>query len=172
MKPGDLFPYRVYLSGNKAYRSRMRNLDEKYDYNISFPNCTAVSYSEVDSSAIGNLRCAIPNYVPGGTYTKLSSNGFDVSPNSQVNVVFLGDYNYTKLTSTLSKSKSSSSSSKTWIIWLVAGILLLILVIIVIIACISNRKSSGEDANETTNKDNSNGNLENSSQDKNKSDSS
>ena len=172
MKPGDLFPYRVYLSGNKAYRSRMRNLDEKYDYNISFPNCTAVSYSEVDSSAIGNLRCAIPNYVPGGTYTKLSSYGFDVSPNSQVNVVFLGDYNYTKLTSTLSKSKSSSSSSKTWIIWLVAGILLLILVIIVIIACISNRKSSGEDANETTNKDNSNGNLENSSQDKNKSDSS
>ena len=90
VKIGDLFPHKVYLYGNKK---TLRNLEESYDLSISFPNCTAVSYSSEDSSAIGNIQCNVPDYIPAGIYKKLVSDGFDVMPNSQINLDFINDFN-------------------------------------------------------------------------------
>ena len=170
IKLGSLFPHQVYLLGNKSPSRIFRNLEEKYDTTLLFPNCTAVSYSKEDSNAIGNIRCNLPNYVPAGTYTKLQSDGFDVSPNSILNINFPNDYNATRLKSPIlsTNKSSSSSSSKVWIIWVIAGILLLILVVIVIIACIAKKKGGDEESEESSNKDkeNSKENIENTSQDK------
>jgi hypothetical protein len=170
IKPGSLFPHQVYLLGNKSPSRIFRNLEEKYDTTLLFPNCTAVSTSKEDSNAIGNIRCYLPNYVPAGTYTKLQSDGFDVSPNSILNINFPNDYNATRLKSPIlsTNKSSSSSSSKVWIIWVIAGILLLILVVIVIIACIAKKKGGDEESEESSNKDkeNSKENIENTSQDK------
>ena len=163
IKPGDLFPYKVYLLGNKRKFIRMRNLEEKYDYNISFPNCTAVSYSDEDNSAIGNISCYMPNYVPAGTYTKLQSDGFDVSPNSKLDIVFMEDYNASKFDNPeyIHKKRSSSSGSKLWIILLIIGIVLLIVITIVIIFCISKRKGNNKNNEESTNNDNTKRNFDN-----------
>ena len=163
VKPGNLFPHKVYLLGNKGTSSRMRTLEE-YEYKLLFPNCTAFNYSDEDKSAIGNLRCNLPNYIPAGTYSKLQSDGFDVSPNSKLNIVFDNDYNASNFIGQI--TSSSSSNSKTWIIWLVLGILLLIVVVIIICACIANSKGSGDNSEESSKKENSKANLDNTSQDK------
>ena len=170
IKPGNLFPHKVYLLGNKRSSSTYRNLEEQYDTTLLFPNCTAVSSSKEDNNAIGNIRCNLPNYVPAGTYTKLQSDGFDVNPNSILNINFPNDYNTSRLNSPISlpNKTSSSSSSKVWIIWVIAGILLLILIVIVIIACVAKKKGSDDENEESSNKDqdNSKGNMESASQDK------
>ena len=168
LKPGKLFPHKVYLYGNK---NSLRNLeDTAYNYVINFPSCTAGKYSTIDKSAIGSIYCKLPNYIPAGTYSKLESDGFDVMPNSKVNLVFNNDFNrnsslnrtsYDKL-QTISSS-SSSSKSKTWIIWLVVGILVFILLLVIFIACCLNKKSADVSANSDSG---SKENIENSSQDK------
>lgn len=163
IKPGNLFPHRVYLYGVKASKNK-RNLDEiNYNSKILFPNCSAGSYSYEDSNAIGSIRCRTPDYIPAGTYSKLESDGFDIMPNSQINLVFKDDFNRTYSTSGYAytdNTRRSSSKSKTWIIWLIAGILLAILVGIIIVACILNRKGNTDEANNDSNeKDNSKANI-------------
>jgi hypothetical protein len=171
IKPGDLFPYIVYLFGNKGISNRNRNLEEKYEYNISFPNCTVVSYSDEDKTAIGNISCYVPNYIPAGTYTKLQSDGFDVSPTSKINIVFTDDYNASKFDNLddldnpeyIPKKSSSNSSSKILIIWIIISIVLLAAIIITIIVCISKRKGSDKKKGEITKKNDTSGNTNNSS---------
>ena len=169
LKPGKIFPHKVYLYGNKK---ALRNLDDTiYNHVINFPSCTAGSYSKVDKSAIGSIYCKLPDYIPAGTYSKLESDGFDVMPSSKVNLVFNNDFNRNS-TSSNSNSTSydkvqtpskSSSKSKTWIIWLVLGILVLILLIVIIIVCCLNKKSADVSANSDNGSKES---IENSSQDK------
>ena len=162
IKPGDLFPHRVYLYGVKASKNK-RNLDEIY-YNskILFPNCSAGNYSYEDRNAIGSIRCRAPDYIPAGTYSKLESDGFDTMPNSQINLVFKDDFNRTYSSTSggviTDNTRKSSSKSKTWIIWLIAGILVAILVGIVIVACILNRKGNSDKSNDDIS-NNSKGNI-------------
>ena len=147
IKPGDLFPHKVYLYGIKKI---VRNLEENnYNSEILFPSCITGDYSEEDSNAIGSIKCNLPDFIPAGTYSKIKSDGFDVSPNIKINLVFQNDFNKNNTNSINELNyKSSSSSSKTWIIWLVAGIILVILVGIVIVACIANRKKNNDDNSE------------------------
>ena len=145
--PGDLFPYKVYLLGNKTISTNLRNLEEIYDYNISFPNCTVISYSDEEKSAVGNISCYLPDYIPARTYSKLQSEGFDISPNSKLNIVFMNDYNVSKFDNNndnIPLKIKSSSSSKAWLIWLIVAIVLLIIVGIVIIICILRRKEKNK----------------------------
>ena len=128
---GDLFPFKVYLLGNKRASPYFRNLEEIYDYNISFPNCTVVSYSDEEKSAFGNISCLLPDYIPAGTYSKLQSEGFDISPYSKFNIVFTNDYNssiFYDNEENIPLKRKSSSSSKAWLIWLIVVIFLLIIV--------------------------------------------
>ena len=155
IKPGDLFPYPVYLLGIRT--SARRNLEEtSYDTRIQFPNCTAGNYSNEDSTAIGEIQCLLPDFVPAGTYTKLESEGFDMMPNRNIRLYFQDDFNRTLPTNNNSNGTQynkeidtdddSSSSSKTWIIWLVVAILVIILIVVIIIACYVN-KSKINDGN-------------------------
>jgi hypothetical protein len=171
IKPGDLFPYIVYLLGNKGISNRNRNLEEKYEYNISFPNCTVVSYSDEDKTAIGNISCYVPNYIPAGTYTKLQSDGFDVSPTSKINIVFTDDYNASKFDNLDNpehkpKKSSSNSSSKILIIWIIIGLILLTTMIIISIVCISKRKGKDKNSVEIAKKNNAIGNKNTSSKER------
>ena len=161
-----LFPHKVYLYGNKNNR---RNLEENnYNYIINFKNCTTGDYSKEEPSAIGSIRCTFPDYVQAGTYSKLVSDGFDVNPNSKINVVFKEDFNRNPSNETdpinqiIGKNSSSSSSSKTWIIWLIAGLLLLVLIIIVILACVCKSKTGNESVENSKYNDGSNNNMQNS----------
>ena len=167
----SLFPHKVALFGIKNNR---RNLEEtNYNSIINFTNCTTGTISKEESAAFGSIRCRFPDFVPAGIYSKLESDGFDVNPNSKINIVFNedfkrnpsndsdSDFNY----QLLGDKSSSSSSSKTWIIWLVAGLLLLILIIIVIIACVcKSNKSSGESTDNSKYNDRSYNNMKNSNQ--------
>ena len=149
--PGDLFPYKVYLFGNKRISTNLRNLEEIYDYNISFPNCTVISYSDEEKSAFGNISCYFPDYIPAGTYSKLQSEGFDISPNSKLNIVFMNDYNVSKFDNNNENKRlknKSSSSSKVWLVCLIVVIFLLIIVGIVITICILRRKGKNKYINE------------------------
>ena len=156
--PYSLFPHKVYLSGKTINK---RNLEENnYNYKINFKKCLSGDYSIEEPTAIGSISCIFPDFIPAGTYNKLESEGFDVSPNSKINIVFQEDFNRS-LDDFDDYNKKSSSSSKTWIIWLVAGILLFILIIIVIMACFSKK---GEDNDNSNSNDQSKGNAENSNQ--------
>jgi len=147
IKPGDLFPDAVYLLGIRT--STRRNLEETaYNTRIQFPNCTAGNYSNEDSTAIGEIRCLLPDFVPAGTYSKLESAGFDMVPNRNIRLFFQEDFNRTLPTNNDTNgtkynketdTDDSSSSSKTWIIWLVVAILVVILIVVIIIACYVSR---------------------------------
>ena len=168
VKPGNLFPHEVKIYGNKK---AIRNLeDSAYSQVIKFPRCNAGKYSNLDKDAISSIICKVPDYIPAGTYSKLESDGFDVMPNSRINLVFNDDFNRTKnKEDDILQIEKSSSSSKTWIIWLIVGILVLILIILVIIICIVKKKASYEDTGEIS-KVSSKGDIRNTSQDKNRSD--
>lgn len=159
IKPGNLFPHRVYLYGIKSANSSnsRRNLDVEYNSKILFPKCTAGNYSVGDSNAIGSIKCLAPDYIPAGTYSKLESDGFDMAPNSRLNLVFKNDFSRTGRSDpqTTGYIKSSNSKSKTWIIWVVLGVVLVVLAGIIIVVCILNRRKKGDDNNDTDNKDNS-----------------
>ena len=165
VKPGKYFPHKVSLYGKKNI---LRNLEETtYNHIINFTSCTAGQYSVIDKEAIGSISCKVPDYIPAGTYSKLESTGFDVMPNSKINLVFNNDFNRdSNSNGTYDRvqgiTTSSSSSSKTWIIWLVLGILVFILLIVILIACCLNKKSADVSANSNESKDN----IENTSQDK------
>ena len=170
IKPSDLFPHKVYLYGVKS--SSLRNLDDnQYNYQIEFPNCTAGAYSFEEPSAIGSIRCRFPDYVPAGTYSKLVSDGFDIMPNSKVNLVFKNDFNRnSNSNSTLddfiprfNKKDDSSSSSKKWIVWVIIAILVVVLAVIVVVACVVNKKG-GDEENDETSKSNDSKNISNNSQ--------
>ena len=167
LKPRDLFPYPVYLYGNKK-SSKFRSLagETKYDTHFLFPNCIMGSYMSISSQAMGGINCNLPDFVEAGEYTKIVSNGFDVNPNQKINISFPYDFNksenYIKGNSSFYYGEQeSSSSSKTWIIWLVLGILVAVLIVIVIIAfCMTRKKNKMNDNSEDVN--NSNNRIDNS----------
>ena len=164
LKPGDLFPYRVYLYGIKSSNSGKRSLElNNYDTKILFPKCTAGNYSLEDKNAIGSINCLAPDYIPAGTYSKLESDGFDMTPNSHLNLVFQNDFQRANSNSQISQvdnqQKKTKSKSKTWIIWVVFGIIIIVLAVIVLCICIANKKGPGNSMNETENKENSNTNI-------------
>ena len=151
--PGYFFPYTVYLLGNKRNTTRLRNLEEIYEYNISFPNCSVVSYLDEEKSAFGNISCYMPDYIPAGTYSKLQSEGFDISPNCKINIVFMNDYNASKFNNNaenIPEKRKSSSNYKAWLIWLIIVIAIALLIIagIIIIICILRRKGKKKYINE------------------------
>ena len=179
IKPYDKFPHKVLLYRIKD--SSLRNLDDNlYDYNITFPSCTAGDYSNEEPSAIGSIRCRFPDYVPAGTYSKLESDGFDIMPNSKINLVFKNDFNRNSNTNSNSNSTDndflpfynrpkvdeddSSSSSKNWIVWVIIVILVVFLVVIIIIACVVNGKGDDEKEIEETSKSNDSNNISDNSQ--------
>ena len=174
--PFSSFPHKVTLSGIKNNR---RNLEEiNYDSIINFERCITGNNSTEFPSAFGSIRCIFPDFVPAGVYSKLESDGFDVNPNSKINIVFPEDFNRNSngggnLNGTdddyekIDNKKSSSSSSKTWIIWVIAGLLLLILIIIVIIACIKKPKNVGDTVDNSKYNNDSNRSIQNSNQSKN-----
>ena len=149
---GLKFPYQIFLLGNKLKSTRLRNLEETYDYNISLPNCTAFSYLDENKSAIGNISCDLPDYIPAGNYSKQQSEGFDINPSNKLNIVFMNDYNVSKFDKNGDNSdngddgeyvpikKKSNSSSKTWIIWLCIVIGIVIIDGIIITICIIKKK--------------------------------
>ena len=148
---GDLFPYPIFLLGNKRISTRLRNLEEVYDYNITLPNCTVVSYLDEDKSAIGNISCNVPNYIPAGNYSKLQSDGFDINPNNNLNIVFMNDYNASKFeenNENVPIKRESSSSSKAWIICLCVVIAILIIAGIITTIYILRRKRNNKSTNE------------------------
>ena len=156
VRPNSLFPHKVSLFGKRNYL--LRDLDQTiYDTQILFPNCTAGDYSTRDHNAIGSISCIFPDYVSAGNYSKIESDGFDVMPNSQINLIFPDDFsrspnsNSTPVRINLSKGDDdSSSSSKKWVIWLIIGILVVILAGIVIVACVVNKKGGDDDDNNET----------------------
>ena len=156
VRPNSLFPHKVSLFGKRNYL--LRDLDQTiYDTQILFPNCTAGDYSTRDHNAIGSISCIFPDYVSAGNYSKIESDGFDVMPNSQINLIFPDDFsrspnsNSTPVRINLSKDDDdSSSSSKKWVIWLIIGILVVILAGIVIVACVVNKKGGDDDDNNET----------------------
>ena len=171
LKPNDLFPYQVFLYGNKK-SSKLRNLDSKAKYGIHFlfPNCTMGSYISSLNRAMSGINCNLPDFVEAGEYSKIVSNGFDVNPNQKINISFPYDFNKSE---NYIKSNSSSyypevvkksSSSKTWIIWLVLGILVAVLIVIIIIAFCMNRKKNkaSNDNDDVNNSNNSNNRIDNS----------
>ena len=165
IKPGNLFPYRVYLYGIKSSNTK-RNLDvADYNSKILFPNCTVGNYSVGDSNAIGSIKCLAPDYIPAGNYSKLESDGIEMMPNSSLNLVFQNDFNRTRTiisdfqTQTTGYTKSSSSKSKTWIVWVVLGVILVVLAVTVLIVCLVNRRKKGDENNNTDNRENSNANI-------------
>ena len=146
IKPGYLFPHKVYLYGVKKIA---RNLEEtKYNSEILFPNCTAGNYFEGDSNAIGSIICNLPDYIPAGTYTKLKSNGFDINPNSKIIIFFQQDFkrnSSSEINGTMFQPYSHSSKSMTLIIVLINGILFIVMIVLLIIYC--KRKNNKEDDN-------------------------
>ena len=165
LKPKDIFPYSVYLSGIKKLRNLLDvNYEVSYNSQIQFPNCSMGNYSSNNSQAIEGITCHLPNFIPAGTYTKLSSEGFDVNPNNKINLDFPYDFN--KSENYLSKSRNSttyynndegSSSSKTWIIWVVLGILVAILAAVIIIAlCVNKKRKMNADDNNVNNESGAN----------------
>ena len=153
IRPGDEFPHKVYLYGNRKYT---RKLDDKtiYDSQINFQNCTAGTYSSEDPSAIGSIICRFPDFVPAGTYTKLESDGIDINPGTSINYIFEKDFNrslYSKDTGISNYSQNSNKKkSKDWIVWLIVGILIVILAVMVIIILICRKK--GDDDEESSEK--------------------
>ena len=157
IKPGNTFPHKVFLFGNKIQNNINRNLAEKsYDHSFSFKSCTTGKYLEDDSKAIGSIKCKLPDSISAGRYTKIQSDGFDVMPDGNINLVFPNDLNRKSSNSTYSKNDDDSSSSKTWIIWVIAGVLFAALVGIVMIACICKKKGGGEDEESKENTKNNN----------------
>ena len=89
----------------------------------------------------------MPDYIPAGTYSKLQSEGFDLSPNSKLNIVFMNDYNASLFDNNIENMPlkiKSSSSSKAWLVWLIVIIILLIIVGIVITIFILKRKGKNK----------------------------
>ena len=181
IKPNTIFPHSVELSGKR--RTNIRILEENENkYTIRFPRCFTGNYNSEGS--IGSINCKLPNYIPAGTYNQLQSDGFDINPNSKINIIFRNDYNRNS-NSTLNgdeindrdigidgydkedkdkDEEKNSSSSKTWIVWVIAVILLVILFGIVICACLANRKKNNyDDNNNTYNQENSKSNIQDNS---------
>ena len=79
----------------------------------------------------------MPDYIPAGTYSKLQSEGFDLSPNSKLNIVFMNDYNASNLdNNVVNIPEKRKSSSKAWLIWLILAIFIALLIIVGIIIAI------------------------------------
>ena len=165
----DLFPHKVYLSGVKRLLPlRSLNNDTSYNtYTFQFPNCTMGNYrnSTIDGESIEGITCNLPDFIPAGIYTKLTSEGFDVNPNNKIYVDFPYDFNKSQNylipesgdTTFYGRNEEESSSSKTWIIWVVLGILVAVLGAVVIIAFCFNRNRNQKDLNDTSNIQNDSG---------------
>ena len=153
LKPKDLFPYAVYIFRSEN-NTRSRNLDSEINYtsSIQFPNCSMGNYSNnsQNSGEIEGITCHLPDFIPAGNYTKLTSDGFDINPNNKINIYFPYDFNKSQNylsnnsgTRVYGVNNDESSSSKTWVIWLVLGILVVALAVVLIIAfCINKRRNS------------------------------
>jgi hypothetical protein len=161
LKPNDLFPYSVYMSGIKKLQNLISsNYEVNYNTNITFPNCTMGNYSSQNSQAIEGITCNLPDFIPAGTYTKLSSEGFDVNPNNKINLDFPYDFNKSEnyITSSTNGTRyyntdDDSSSSKTWIIWVVLGVLVAVLAAVLIVAFCVNKKRNGKNDESNPNND-------------------
>ena len=161
LKPNDLFPYSVYMSGMKKLQNLISsNYEVNYNTNIKFPNCTMGNYSSKNSQAIEGITCNLPDFIPAGTYTKLSSEGFDVNPNNKINLDFPYDFNKSEnyITSSTNGTRyyntdDDSSSSKTWIIWVVLGVLVAVLAAVLIVAFCVNKKRNGKNDESNPNND-------------------
>lgn len=171
LRPGEEFPHRVYLYGTKK-NSNKRRLDDVYDSQVIFQNCTTQIYSQ-DFSAIGTLVCPAPNFIPAGTYTKLESDGFDSNIQAPVNIYFDRDFNKSS-TSNIGENKnyengnstdfeddfskeeddSSSGGSKDWIVWLVVGILAVVLIAMIITILAFKKNENEDDSNDVQNVNN------------------
>ena len=167
LKPNDLFPYQVYLYGNRKVNNSRKLADQsKYNLYFTFPNCTMGSYMSYSNQAMNGINCNLPNFVQAGEYSKIVSNGFDVNPNQKINITFPYDFNksenYITDNSSTPYQKESKSKSKTWIIWLVFGILLAVLVVIVIVAFVMNRKKNKMSADNSDDVNNSQNKIDNS----------
>jgi expansin (peptidoglycan-binding protein) len=160
IKPKDIFPYTIFLKGNKF--NNLRHLAQNsYNTQMELNDCTAGDYSKIEQNAIGSIKCTLPTYVPAGLYTKLESNGFDVNPNKIVEVSVLQDYYRSEdAVGGGSGSKGgSSSSSKLWIVWVILGLLVAIAVVITIVCCFRKKKE------DTGNRDDTNSNHSDSKSD-------
>ena len=160
LKPNATFPYSVSMSGIKKLQNlKSSNYEVNYNSNIQFPNCTMGNYSSQNSQAIEGIKCHLPDFIPAGTYTKLSSDGFDVNPNNKINIEFPYDFNKSEnyITSASNGTRyyntESSSSSKTWIIWVVLGVLVAVLAAVIIIAFCVNKKRNGKNDESNPNND-------------------
>ena len=161
IKPSNEFPHKIYLQGTKRNTNK-RILDiSKGNTRINLQNCTAGEYSIVDPSAIGSVKCFLPDYIPAGNYTTLDCDGIDMNPQNSIRLILNRDFNKSSnydvinepSTGSSDVSKSSSSSkSKDWIIWVIVAILLVILAGLVIIILACRKKNDGEVS--TTKKDN------------------
>ena len=160
LKPNDTFPYSVSMLGIKKLQNlKSSNYEVNYNSIIQFPNCTMGNYSSQNSLAIEGINCHLPDFIPAGIYTKLSSDGFDVNPNNKINIEFPYDFNKSEnyISSTRNGTgyydTESSSSSKTWIIWVVLGILVAVLAAVIIIAFCVNKKRNGKNDESNPNND-------------------
>ena len=158
IKPSNEFPHKIYLQGTKR-NSNKRILDiSTANTRINLQNCTAGEYSTLDPSAIGSVKCFLPDYVPAGNYTTLDCDGIDMNPQNSIHLILNRDFNRSSNDDSINPgssgvSKSSSSSkSKNWIIWVIVVILLIILAGLVIIILACRKKNDGEVS--TTKKDN------------------
>ena len=163
IRPSNEFPHKIYLQGTKRNSNKRALEISTANTRINLKNCTAGEYSIVDPSAIGSVKCLLPDYIPAGTYNKLDCDGIDMNPHNSINLILNRDFNRSSNNNDaingtdsgytgVSKSSSSSSKSKNWIIWVIVAVLIVILagLVIIVLAC---RKKEDDEAS-TTKKDN------------------
>ena len=89
LRLNDIFPYAVNISGIKKVENLVNLINEdNYNSQINFPYCTMGNYSTTNPQAIDGIKRNLPNFIPAGIYTKLSSDGFDVNLNNRINIDF------------------------------------------------------------------------------------
>ena len=154
LKPGDAYPYIIYLYGFKKSKEQ-RNLDDKScDSQIILENCILGKYSSIEPNVIDSIICKIPDYVEAGNYTKFQTEGIDTNPLYPINIVFENDFNRSESLEINKESKSNNSSSgksNGWIIWIVVAIPLVILIGLIIAVLKSKMKGRKENRDKKEN---------------------
>ena len=152
LKPKDIFPYAINISGIRGIQNIRSGYYINYNSQFQFQNCTMGNYSKNDSQALDGISCNLADYIPAGSYSKLSSEGFDVNPNNKMNLDFPYDFNksenYLGRGVTPINIDESSSSSKTWIVWVVLACLVAVIGgAFLVVFCIRRKKNKEEDSN-------------------------
>ena len=152
LKPRDIFPYAINISGIRGIQNIRSGYYINYNSQFQFQNCTMGNYSKNDSQALDGISCNLADYIPAGSYSKLSSEGFDVNPNNKMKLDFPYDFNksenYLGRGVTPINIDESSSSSKTWIVWVVLACLVAVIGgAFLVVFCIRRKKNKEEDSN-------------------------